>query len=297
MAGHGRHWCCTHNNPQPGTQEEYYQELEYDYMIIGHEVGASGTPHLQIYVCFKKKLRLAAILKIVAGGHWSICKGTPAQNRTYCMKEGLYEEYGTLPQTGGQIESDRWKQIHDLAKSGNVAEFYESHPQPAFLHPEKFKDLVRHYRPKPVSLDKINALWYLGPAGTGKSKDARAEFPDHYLKPSTTKWWPDYNNEDVVIIDDLSKTAGYMLEYLKNWADHYPFNAESKGGHTGLIRPKTIIVTTQYHWDDMTEDSELRAAIARRFTIKRFAHPDVDVDFATQLLSFEEPNYSLEDYW
>ena len=61
-----------------------------------------------------------------------------------------------------------------------------------------------------------------------------------------------------------------MGSFLKRYADHYPFRAEHKGG-SRLIRPKNIIVTSNY---EMTEiwpaDPALVAALTRRYKILRF---------------------------
>lgn len=278
-ARNARHWCFTHNNPTDNTEQFYVTEFDYDYLIIGHEVGASGTPHLQGYIAFKTKQRLTAIVKKVAGGHWIPADGSPKANQTYCSKGGVFAEYGELPKTGGEVSHDVWRDVHALARTGDTTGFFENHPQISFLHSNRFRDLVQHYQPRLVDLPLIDARWYMGKSGSGKSRSARSEFPGLYLKDANNKWWPDYNRQDTVLIDELSKNNEFYLNYLKTWADHYPFNAECKNGHTGLIRPIRIIVTTQYHWDEMTLDPELRAAIARRFKVRKFPeHVEEDAD-------------------
>lgn len=244
--------------------------MEYDYLVVGIETGASGTQHWQGYVCLKSKQRLTQLKKLLPTAHFEVMRGTPLQASEYCKKDGRYEEFGILPKTGGQVTQDKWRDIHQLARDASIDKFYEEHAMQSFLNANKFEALVRHYRPVPVALETIDARWYIGPSGSGKSLTARQEFPDLYLKPTATKWWPDYNQEETILIDDLGKEMGYQLEHLKIWADHYPFRAETKGAHTALIRPKTIIVTTQYHWSEMTEDTELKAAIARRFVLRPF---------------------------
>lgn len=295
-----RHWCFTINNPDP--DENPVHHLDIEYLVVGFEgQGEDQTPHYQCYACMTNKTRLTHLKKLIPRAHFERMQGTPKQASDYCKKEGLFEEYGIIPRTSGETQQDKWIDIHYLAKTNNIDGFYDEHPQQAFLNASKFQSLVSHYRAPKTSLTVIDARWYIGPSGSGKSLSARNEFPDLYLKPSATKWWPDYNQEAVVLLDDVGKTHGYMLELLKNWADHYPFRAETKGGHTSLIRPTTIIVTTQYHWDDMTDDIELRNAIKRRFKITQFnqneseSHMGVSANFVLPNENIEESFQALMD--
>lgn len=60
---------------------------------------------------------------------------------------------------------------------------------------------------------------------------------------------------------------------LKRWADHYPFTAEVKGSAT-TIRPKQIIVTSNYHPDEIwPEDKMMKDAVMRRFKFVNFIGP------------------------
>lgn len=61
--------------------------------IIGHEIGESGTPHLQGYVNFNEKQRFSAITKINPRISWHKCKGTEQENITYCSKDKKYTIY------------------------------------------------------------------------------------------------------------------------------------------------------------------------------------------------------------
>lgn len=69
------------------------------------------------------------------------------------------------------------------------------------------------------------------------------------------------------MLDDFSKEHKCLGSHLKNWADHYPFIGESKGGSSS-IRPKRIIVTSNYHPSDIFEDDVTVQAIERRFKIE-----------------------------
>lgn len=65
------------------------------------------------------------------------------------------------------------------------------------------------------------------------------------MKPQN-KWWDGYDNEPIIVLDDLDHQGGQCLgHYLKIWADKYPFTAEVKGGR---VYPEYthIIVTSNY---------------------------------------------------
>ena len=68
----------------------------------------------------------------------------------------------------------------------------------------------------------------------------------HYQKEKN-KWWCNYTGQDTVAIEEADpKTMEHLADRLKVWADRYPFPGEIKGGRLEGIRPKKIIVTSNY---------------------------------------------------
>lgn len=94
-------WCFTLNN---FSEDEYRKIVEWgasdgvEYLVVGREVGASGTPHLQGYVVLAMRCRMSQIKeKVGRRAHLEAARGTAADNRVYCTKDGSYQECGTLP--------------------------------------------------------------------------------------------------------------------------------------------------------------------------------------------------------
>ena len=83
-----------------------------------------------------------------------------------------------------------------------------------------------------MDADNVRGEWYWGEPGTGKSRAARANFPDAYLK-AQNKWWDGYTGQQYVILDDLDTDV--LGHYLKIWADRYACTGEVKGGTIPLF--------------------------------------------------------------
>ena len=259
-------WCFTLNNYSEEEETQLRQAKEIKYLVYGKEKGELDTPHLQGYLILHKKSRLSGLKKLNARAHWETRKGTHEQARTYCIKDGDFVEIGIPPVTKkqqGELEKERWKKIKDLAKQNKLEEIEEIEPKLYVMHLKNLEHVAKKHMIKPQDISETTGLWIYGPSGIGKSKMARTEYPGAYFKQAN-KWWDGYQGEDNVIIDDLDKNHSVLGHHLKIWADHYSFIAEIKGGAIH-IRPKLIIVTSQYSIEDIWTDQETQDALNRRF--------------------------------
>lgn len=121
----GEKWFLTINN---WTQEDWDQ-LDHifrsrfdiiEHAAMGKEVGKEGTPHLQIYMCFKHRVRPRAsgIFKGIGHDpHWGDEYGKPCKKKmpilvgiNYCSKDGDYVLYRcSKPRELKLIEPRGWQ--------------------------------------------------------------------------------------------------------------------------------------------------------------------------------------------
>lgn len=264
---------------------ELYLALDCKYIVIGEEVGQGGTPHLQGTIVFKDAKSFTACKAALPGSpHIEACVDFMASFE-YCKKEGHFHERGVAPKSQtakGDAERERWAVALSAAKKGK---FEDAAPQ---IQVTQCRNL-EYIHMRQMSLTKLTEteeenLWYWGPTGTGKSRKARADNPDAYLK-CCNKWWDHYQDEDVVLIEDFDKNHAVLGHHLKIWADRYPFLGEIKGG-TRKMRPRRIIVTSNYSPEDIWGgDDATLGPIRRRFKVVHFDTPFAAlVDAATQPL-------------
>lgn len=265
----------TRNNPSDGHAED---TVDCKYMIYGKEVGDSGTPHRQGTIQFKWQKTEKAVRKILTGCHVEICKDFEASIR-YCKKDGDYVERGVPPATQeekGKRNADRWDAIKAAGRAGPDA--WDKLPSADYVQFKKFLKTEWDDESKKRKFDTMDYhdsetphVWCYGESGTGKSRYYREEYPDAYFK-MCNKWWDGYTGQETVLIEDLDEKHDVLGHHLKIWADRYPFLAERKGGAM-MIRPKKVIVTSNFSPEDLWSDDRTLGPIKRRFKLEHKTHP------------------------
>jgi len=273
-----RAWCFTWNN-YTDADEKYLQEnmsIRAKYLVYGREIApATGTPHLQGYVYFKTDTWYTTVKKILKGANVLACKGTAEQNIAYCTKENKAFEHGEPPlsqeeQLAKMKSSKQARMAKALAyaEEGNWDKLREEFPSLWIREEEKLR---AKYKPIIENLDgELEHEWWVGATGVGKSRLAHELYPDHYAK-KINKWWCGYAYEEVVVIEEWAPGANPgTVQALKQWADRYRFPAEIKGGNIGRIRPRKIIVLSNYTPKQCFENDSDLEPMLRRFTVLKF---------------------------
>lgn len=248
MAGkspRSRAWVFTLNN-YTQNDEKYLQEtLDCDYIVYGREVGDSGTPHLQGFIYFKNPRNGATVGKY---RKWwcAPAKADALSNGSYVKKGDDWYEKGVRPATQeekGSSERDRYKRAYECAIKGD-------------LDSVDSDILIRHYstlkrlRSDVVKVEDLDymplSLYIHGPTGGGKSHIAsEISGKSAYRKMYSTRWWTNYQHEDIVWIEEIEETDRFSQSMYKQLCDKYAFPVETKGGNM-VIRPKIIIFTSNY---------------------------------------------------
>jgi len=272
-----RGWCFTLNNYNLIDEDHIRTTIKTlaRYVVYGREIAPeTGTPHLQGYVYFHNQRQRKAVSRLLPRARVEPANGSAAQNRIYCTKEDDFWEHGDIPMEqdvargkGGAANAARYSTAIASAKAGRLADVERDDPQLFLLHGIRLESL---YAPdtKPLDGDLLHE-WWVGPSGSGKSRLLWELYPQHFAK-ALNKWWDGYKHEDVIAIEEWAPKNDCTASSLKKWADRYPFPGEIKGGCKQRLRPKKIIVLSNYTPQQCFLNSEDLEPILRRFTVMYF---------------------------
>jgi len=265
-----RAFCITWNN-YPLFWKDTFDKVALQYYVVGFETAPStGTKHLQAFIYTNHPLMLKTVQKRFQGCHVETKSphSTFEQAANYCKKEDFVEK-GILPKDPvkkGTDERQAWVDSLDAARNGR---FELIRPDILIRYYGSLRRIEFDYSKHPAQLTDTCGWWIYGPSGCGKSTYARTLAVNPYPKP-INKWWDGYSRQEVVIIDDVEPSQASWLGYfLKIWADRFPFIAERKGGSL-TIRPRAIIITSQYSISEVFTDQESHDAIKRRYRSYQF---------------------------
>lgn len=261
---YGKNWCWTLHDPT---------ELEVGKLIADHD-GISyivwqeetcpdtGRIHLQGYVQFQEKARLAKAKKILLGDknhrvHMESAKGTPDENKTYCTKEGgrNVNEWGVMKRTTRDLG-----QIASAIASGEmtIKQVIEENPALYVQHHKGLEALATNAMPDRDRDTAPDVFWYYGSTGTGKTRKVYDDNPDVYTWSGVWPWFHGYEGQTTVLFDDFR--GGIPFHQLLRLTDRYPMTVETKGGFkkwratkiyfTSALRPENCYDSEKFHADD-----------------------------------------------
>lgn len=280
-----RNWLFTVNNIPEGyghVLQQIFKVKNVQYLVVGRETApTTGHKHLQGFIRFENVRRFSGVKKLLKdlnNPRLDHGDGKAYSMMMYCKKDGDFIEYGKPPSSSaerttksGDATRASWKYCIREAEAGNFVRIKKKYPALYTRYYRTFLAMHKDNGARPDDLLEVTGVWIYGPAGSGKSHYARTEFPENYDKPCN-KWFDNYQGEPFVLLDDFDKNHSVLAHHLKRWSDRYAFSAEIKGGQINL-RPKRIVVTSQYRINEIWSDSETQDALNRRF-IKIKIHID-----------------------
>lgn len=274
-----RRFCFTLNNY---TDDEYIliKTTQCTWMIIGKEVGAEGTPHLQGAVVLGTQRTLLGIKKLpgFARAHIEPMQGTPEQSKVYCSKEDPNPfEKGEMPKPGKR--NDLKEVAAAILEGSSLQDIAATHPDMIVRYSAGLTTL-RSYTIKPRRpTNPPTVIWIYGPSGSGKTR-ASFEACERLFGEGTTwmsngslRWFPQYDGQPGVVLDDL-RTKHCEFSFLLRLLDRYPLQVEFKGGYSQWV-PHLIFITCPYTpremWSLRTEEQLVQ--LERRVTFQ-ISSPD-----------------------
>lgn len=242
----GKAWCFTINNYSEDDCK-LLDALDCKYIIYGKEKGALGTPHLQGYVAFARPVSFVVVRGRLGGAaHVEKAKGSGAENRAYCAKEGQFTERGDIPAQGSRTDL---LAVKHMIKAGRHLKdiVNECSSYPAMRSAE----MLFKYRRVPFQKRALNVWWFWGVTGSGKTHRAWEMInqnhwnDDVWCNNDSLKWFDGYGGEAVVLLDDI-RGDDIKFNFLLRLLDVFPLKVPVKGGFVDWC-PSTIIVTTPAH--------------------------------------------------
>jgi hypothetical protein len=290
-----KNYCITLNNYSPIQYEAFklFTQTYCKYAIAQLEIGESGTPHIQGYFQLKEKKKLTWLKNnLFQEAHYEGARGSASANREYCSKAGGTEPY----EFGEPIESGTrtdLKAFTDRIIAGESVSTIAAEQPEVYVKYSRGLDSLAARTSRGRDF-KTRVLWFWGPTGSGKSREAFEKYPDAYWKEGTTKWWDGYDGVGDVIVDDYRRDLCTFAQLLRLF-DRYPVIVETKGGSLNF-RPRTIVITTpkdpRATWEGRT--SEDIAQLIRRIDEIREFRPDHVPEFPIFAPSYKPLNpYNL----
>lgn len=156
-----KNWLFTLNN----YDEDDIQKLrdlypqDVSYLVFGRETAPStGTPHLQGFFQCNQRKRLGGIRNWLPTAHLEIARGSAQENRTYCTKDGEFEEFGEIQEKGRRNDL---RSFMAAVVEGNtsIKRLREDYPDVCAKYPRFVHDYIQDHRAIPELEDHPLRDW------------------------------------------------------------------------------------------------------------------------------------------
>lgn len=258
----------------------------------------TGTPHLQGYVAYTKKVRFGTVKRDLPDGahiEQKVKHSTPSQAAEYCKKDGDYQEFGQCPGGAGTRSdlAELYQSIQDGARREDIGGEF---PGQYIRYGRRIDELIRRRSDRPRDRTTTVRVYAIcGRTGVGKSRFVWDKFgQDLYVHGTNPRFFDGYDGHSVALFDDYDGSV-FKLSYFLRILDRYPLRVEIKGD-TINWRPDIIFITSNKKVQDWYPNSyfEHQEALQRRIEKEFWCETNTDeVDaFFTQEAEGEQESQS-----
>jgi len=237
------------------------------YAVYGYEIcPETKKEHWQSYIELNKPMRMTALKKLYEDDtiHFEVRMGTRDQARTYCQKDGKYEEHGKW--ISGQGHRTDLEDIVDQLKKGTkLSTVMLENPKLYCQYRNGLKDIAAKVASDNIpKFRNVEVILIAGPTGCGKTRVAMEE-ATYKIQASQLQWWQDYDGDKVITIDEYDNNLPIteMLALL----DGYKLRLNVKNSHTYAEWNK-VYITTNLRIEQLHNNAKPahRDALLRRIT-------------------------------
>lgn len=208
------------------------------YIILGQEeCPTTHKQHIQGFIISKQARTFKQWQSLLpAKVHFEKCYSQALKNIKYCSKDGnILLEHGTRPK--GQGKRSDFVCVREMLCSG--ASMTDIVNSVTSYQAVRSAEIIKKYIDTPRKIAPVEIVWIWGATGVGKTRYVYEKHPDLY-RCISYKWWNGYDQQDVVLIDDIRGDFCKFHELLK-LTDIYPFRVEIKGSMTQIKYTKLYI--------------------------------------------------------
>ena len=272
--GHGRPFrtcVATLNNPSLAEAEEIEaltRTTSMSHIVCGFEVGAAGTPHLQLTFTNDKPQRWTWWKNFFqANGQerlWFKPAIAPGPARKYCEKGGFFFTRKDAPTVGQGTRTDitelvsftidvaAGKRTYAAAFNGDYPDLSESLPNSLFRYSSHFSRSLQLLVVPTPRAHWTHGVWLHGPPGTGKTSWVLQAFPDaEFITWTTSGFMNGYTGQSKVVVMDDEDVQNLTPSLLKKLINKTKVTINTKNCGRMWWNPEVFIIISNYEITDM----------------------------------------------
>lgn len=260
-----RNYCFTDFNMTDfDTIYDDYKDV-IRYMCWGKETCPNTKKiHLQGWIQMINAKDFNVVRKLLGGKvHLERMCGSEYQNDKYCKKDNDFVCKGRFKAQGFRSDMEEIKKTLD--GGGTMLEIATSHFGDYIRYHgglTKYAELILEETTK--AWRKIEVIIHYGETGSGKTRTAVDDSPDHYMiRGDDLQWFDGYKGQKTLIIDEYSNQV--VITKLLSLLDGYQLRLPIKGGFTYANWNK-VYITTNLDYLHINAKEEHRDALSRRVT-------------------------------